>query len=373
MPEGTPRVFICHASADKEGVVDPLVHALAAAGVAVWYDRHHIRAGVPVVSAIHDGLRAAELGVVIASPAIEPGSFADAELHALLEGAVTGRLKLVPVRHGYTHAEVTRRWPLLSAFRSLDVADGMESLAAAIADGLGTMPDRSASAPRFPWVNDLHTHLDALIPGWRPEVDPDHAVIFWLPTPATGPRFTRVRHPNAPAHQVAHAGADVRLRFLPLLVIPRRNPQTGALEVLMKRHGDWGYVLPSSEQTGLEVDGLEGALGRAVGARLPRWLAPHLGGLGAPSCVGGLISLKVSPDPTKQGASCFLFPIVALRATIAPASDGSIGPPEKPHDFVSKETLRRLFDDPAHTANRDVYVALMTLFEPWERLGEWVE
>ena len=46
-------VFICHASDDKENVVEPLFHHLDSAGIRCWYDRGEIMWGDSVVGKIN--------------------------------------------------------------------------------------------------------------------------------------------------------------------------------------------------------------------------------------------------------------------------------------------------------------------------------
>ncbi len=61
-------VFLCHAGEDKLLIVDPLCHALKAAGISCWYDKAEIRWGDPVAEGVNDGLRLSRFVIVVLSP-----------------------------------------------------------------------------------------------------------------------------------------------------------------------------------------------------------------------------------------------------------------------------------------------------------------
>lgn len=62
-------VFICHASEDKEGFVEPLAKALVSAGYRVWYDEFTVKVGDSLRRSIDEGLANSRYGVVVFSQA----------------------------------------------------------------------------------------------------------------------------------------------------------------------------------------------------------------------------------------------------------------------------------------------------------------
>lgn len=92
---GSPagRVFVSYASTDKV-VAEALVHALEAAGIGCWIAPRDIRPGSDYPSAILDGIRSAELMVVVVST----GSNQSKHVFREVERAVNGGLSLVPFR-----------------------------------------------------------------------------------------------------------------------------------------------------------------------------------------------------------------------------------------------------------------------------------
>src|ERR1022692_4551824 len=63
-----PRVFISHASEDKQLGVENLVSQLDFRGVPNWYDAYEIRPGQSIRQQIDKGLLDCDYGVVILSP-----------------------------------------------------------------------------------------------------------------------------------------------------------------------------------------------------------------------------------------------------------------------------------------------------------------
>jgi len=61
-------VFISHASEDKP-YVEPLVKALEAAGIRVWYDRLTLEWGADLRRGINSGLKNCAFGIVVLSKA----------------------------------------------------------------------------------------------------------------------------------------------------------------------------------------------------------------------------------------------------------------------------------------------------------------
>jgi len=101
-------VFICHASEDKSAVVEPLVTALAARRLRVWYDRTILTIGDSLRQKIDEGLAKSRFGIVILSQAFFGKGWPERELNGLVQKEVASQKVILPVWHGVTHADVAR-------------------------------------------------------------------------------------------------------------------------------------------------------------------------------------------------------------------------------------------------------------------------
>lgn len=95
-------VFICHASEDKP-FVDPLVTALKAAGIKVWYDKDKMKWGDNLRTFIDNGLLNSRFGIVVLSNAFLRGKrWTEHEFNGLFAKESAGRKVILPIRHGIT-------------------------------------------------------------------------------------------------------------------------------------------------------------------------------------------------------------------------------------------------------------------------------
>jgi hypothetical protein len=91
-------VFICHASDDKENVVEPIFHHLDSAGIRCWYDRGEIMWGDSVVGKINEGLRSSRFVIVVVSPALLKKAWATREMNAALSQEIdSGETRVLPL------------------------------------------------------------------------------------------------------------------------------------------------------------------------------------------------------------------------------------------------------------------------------------
>lgn len=127
-------VFISHAWEDKESFVGPLVEALRARGLGVWYDALTLEVGDSLRESIDKGLSSSTFGVVVLSHAFFAKQWPTRELNGLVAKAMgEGRKVVLPVWHGIGRQEVeSYSYPLadLVAARSDEgveaVADSLE-------------------------------------------------------------------------------------------------------------------------------------------------------------------------------------------------------------------------------------------------------
>jgi len=140
--------FICHASEDKTTVVEPLVGALTARGLRVWYDRMVLTIGDSLRRKIDEGLVNSRFGIVVLSRSFFGKGWPERELDGLVQKEIGGRKVILPIWHGVTHDDV--------ASYSLPLADkvagsthmGIEDLAVELLRAMNAAPASSATTNR---------------------------------------------------------------------------------------------------------------------------------------------------------------------------------------------------------------------------------
>jgi hypothetical protein len=98
MPESAPRVFLSHASDDKDSFVIPFATALRAQGLDLWLDRWEMRPGDSLVDRIFtEGLGAAAAVVVVLSNASVKKRWVAEELDAAVIKRIQENARLIPI------------------------------------------------------------------------------------------------------------------------------------------------------------------------------------------------------------------------------------------------------------------------------------
>lgn len=99
-------VFISHATEDKP-YVEPLVKALEAAGIKVWFDKTAFEWGDDLRPSIDRGLANCRYGIVIFSKAfLRKKKWTEYELNSLFALEQPGRKIILPIWHGITRDDV---------------------------------------------------------------------------------------------------------------------------------------------------------------------------------------------------------------------------------------------------------------------------
>ena len=94
-------VFICHASEEKENIVEPLYRHLDSAGIRCWYDRGEILWGDSIVAKINEGLGCSRFVIVVISPALLRKTWATKEMNAALSQEIdSGTTRVLPLMVG---------------------------------------------------------------------------------------------------------------------------------------------------------------------------------------------------------------------------------------------------------------------------------
>lgn len=98
--------FVSHSSVDKP-YVEPLVKALEAAGISVWFDKIAMEWGDSLRSEIDRGLAACRYGIVVFSKAfLSKRKWTEHELNALFAKEEPGKKVILPIWHGVTREEL---------------------------------------------------------------------------------------------------------------------------------------------------------------------------------------------------------------------------------------------------------------------------
>jgi hypothetical protein len=92
-----PRVFICHASEDKDGFVREFAKRLRERGVDAWFDEWEMRPGDSLVRKIEQGLDACDVFVVILSLVSVSKPWVREELDAGFIKSIEDCTRLIPV------------------------------------------------------------------------------------------------------------------------------------------------------------------------------------------------------------------------------------------------------------------------------------
>jgi hypothetical protein len=94
-PRLTRKVFISHASEDKDGFVRSLAEILKSVGIDVWYDEYSLKAGDSLMSAIDGGLARCDFGIVVLSKAFLAKDWPKRELRGLVALETAGRAGMI--------------------------------------------------------------------------------------------------------------------------------------------------------------------------------------------------------------------------------------------------------------------------------------
>jgi predicted aspartyl protease len=103
---GVYEVFVSHASEDK-AFVEPLVSALKASGISVWYDKDRMQWGDNLRGSIDQGLLNSRFAIVVLSKAFfRKKRWTEHELNGLFARERDGKTKILPIWHGVTQDDI---------------------------------------------------------------------------------------------------------------------------------------------------------------------------------------------------------------------------------------------------------------------------
>jgi len=133
MSEQPIKLFISHASEDKEAFVKRLAAALNAnPKFKVWYDGYSLRLGDSLLESISKGLHSSDYGIVVLSPAFFAKKWPANELAGLFALETKEKKIVLPIWHNVDHDEILAFNPILADRFAIPSTKSLEEIVFAI-------------------------------------------------------------------------------------------------------------------------------------------------------------------------------------------------------------------------------------------------
>src|ERR1700736_2985896 len=132
MSEKKIRLFLSHASEDKDDFVRPLRDKLENEGFNVWYDEGSLIVGRSLLRQISDGLKSSHYGIVVLSQHFFTKRWPQEELDGLFALETEERKIIIPIWHNVTQSDVKQYSPILAARYASVSAKGVDQVVADI-------------------------------------------------------------------------------------------------------------------------------------------------------------------------------------------------------------------------------------------------
>ncbi|MEM7656302.1 MAG: TIR domain-containing protein [Bacteroidota bacterium] len=119
-------LFVSHALEDQISLTQPLVEALRAKGIRLWYSSENLQIGDTLSSEVNQAIRQSRYCLAIISPAFLDSWWMQQELDAFVALETDHRKRILPIWHQLTYEDVKDHLPLhagrfaLSSERSLE-------------------------------------------------------------------------------------------------------------------------------------------------------------------------------------------------------------------------------------------------------------
>lgn len=128
MPDEKIKLFLSHASEDKDDFVRPLRDKLRVAGFDVWYDEDSLIVGQSLLRQISEGLKQADYGIVVLSRHFFAKRWPPEELDGLFALETTERKIIIPVWHNVTEEQVKQYSPIIAARFASESSKGLDAV-----------------------------------------------------------------------------------------------------------------------------------------------------------------------------------------------------------------------------------------------------
>ena len=117
------KIFVSHASEDKEGFVRDFSELLRTR-CHVWYDEYSLPFAAPIFRSISAGLNECDFGVVVLSPSFFTKKWTQDEIAALFASETVERRRIIPLWKDVTLEQVAQFSPILADRRGISCAEG---------------------------------------------------------------------------------------------------------------------------------------------------------------------------------------------------------------------------------------------------------
>src|ERR1700744_3963863 len=108
------KLFISHATENKEAVARPLASALIKQGYSVWFDEFSLTIGDSLRQSIDHGLASCDYGIVILSKEFFSKSWPRKELDGLFSREMEGKKIILPIWHKISASEINGHSPMMA-------------------------------------------------------------------------------------------------------------------------------------------------------------------------------------------------------------------------------------------------------------------
>lgn len=152
------KLFISHASEDKEDFVEPLAHALRDAGFEVWYDKFVLTMGDSLLRKISEGLNQADFGIVVLSKHFFTKKWPQAELDGLFSLETVERKVVLPIWKDVTEADVKAFSPILASKLAAMASHGVP----AVVDEIKRAVDTTRTVEKFSAIENVFSRFRSL-------------------------------------------------------------------------------------------------------------------------------------------------------------------------------------------------------------------
>ncbi|RHO54815.1 toll/interleukin-1 receptor domain-containing protein [Ruminococcaceae bacterium AM07-15] len=123
------RLFISHASEDKDSFVREFACALRRSGIDVWYDEYEIKPGMSIRESVDKGLALCDVGVLVFSKSYFKKRWTIWELNGLIQKMMNCSATLIPIYYNISHDEILKISPALSDIMGIHFENNLEQTA----------------------------------------------------------------------------------------------------------------------------------------------------------------------------------------------------------------------------------------------------
>lgn len=158
------KLFISHASEDKESIARPLAEVLFESGFQVWFDEFSLTIGDSLREKIDEGLSLADYGIVILSPSFFAKQWTRDELDGILAVEHMRKEKvLLPIWHDIDVADIISYSPMLGGKVAVKSSEGFDKVIEAILKSIN-------SSQAYKWKKNFD-HATIYVPGTKEAAD----------------------------------------------------------------------------------------------------------------------------------------------------------------------------------------------------------